>query len=144
MISFNSYQNLYISLYFHNLITNTTSSLSNSQIVEGYGQTECGAPSTLTIQGDYRPDHVGPPIACNAIKLVDVPDMDYYAAQGLEVFWWQRGDTMLELIVDMHFFLCTRMESFMNHLLPYFVNVKDTCTYTKNYKQHINEIHIQI
>ncbi|XP_037781180.1 LOW QUALITY PROTEIN: long-chain-fatty-acid--CoA ligase 1-like [Penaeus monodon] len=51
-------------------------------IVEGYGQTECGAPSTLTIQGDYRPDHVGPPIACNAIKLVDVPDMDYYAAQG--------------------------------------------------------------
>ncbi|XP_071548501.1 long-chain-fatty-acid--CoA ligase 1 isoform X1 [Panulirus ornatus] len=51
-------------------------------IVEGYGQTECGAPSTLTIQGDYRPDHVGPPIACNAIKLCDVPDMDYYAAQG--------------------------------------------------------------
>lgn len=52
------------------------------QIVEGYGQTECGAPSTLTIQGDYKPDHVGPPIACNAIKLVDVPDMDYYASQG--------------------------------------------------------------
>ncbi|XP_066956154.1 long-chain-fatty-acid--CoA ligase 1 isoform X2 [Macrobrachium rosenbergii] len=51
-------------------------------IVEGYGQTECGAPATLTIQGDYRPDHVGPPIACNAIKLVDVPDMGYYAAQG--------------------------------------------------------------
>ncbi|XP_063883836.1 long-chain-fatty-acid--CoA ligase 1-like isoform X2 [Scylla paramamosain] len=51
-------------------------------IVEGYGQTECGAPATLTIQGDYKPDHVGPPIACNAIKLVDVPDMDYYASQG--------------------------------------------------------------
>ncbi|XP_045113727.1 long-chain-fatty-acid--CoA ligase 1-like isoform X2 [Portunus trituberculatus] len=51
-------------------------------IVEGYGQTECGAPATLTIQGDYKPDHVGPPIACNAIKLVDVPDMDYFASQG--------------------------------------------------------------
>ncbi|XP_050726596.1 long-chain-fatty-acid--CoA ligase 1-like isoform X2 [Eriocheir sinensis] len=51
-------------------------------IVEGYGQTECGAPATLTIQGDYKPDHVGPPIACNAIKLVDVPEMDYYASQS--------------------------------------------------------------
>lgn len=104
MISFNSYQNLYNSLYFHNLITNITFSLSNSQIVEGYGQTECGAPSTLTIQGDYRPDHVGPPIACNAIKLVDVPDMDYYAAQGVEGFGGSGGIRCWMDIVDMHIF----------------------------------------
>ncbi|XP_076067495.1 long-chain-fatty-acid--CoA ligase 5 [Oratosquilla oratoria] len=51
-------------------------------VMEGYGQTECVAPATLTVQGDYHPDHVGPPIACNAIKLCDVPDMDYFAAQG--------------------------------------------------------------
>ena len=26
--------------------------------------------------------HVGPPMPCNKIKLVDVPDMDYYAKDG--------------------------------------------------------------
>ncbi|KAB7503360.1 Long-chain-fatty-acid--CoA ligase 1 [Armadillidium nasatum] len=51
-------------------------------IVEGYGQTECVAPATLTVQGDYKPEHVGTPLPSNAIKLVDVPEMDYYAAQG--------------------------------------------------------------
>lgn len=50
-------------------------------IVEGYGQTECTAPITLTVQGDYEPGHVGPPVACNAVKLVDVPEMEYYAIQ---------------------------------------------------------------
>lgn len=40
------------------------------------------APATLTVQGDYKPDHVGTPLPSNAIKLVDVPEMDYYAAQG--------------------------------------------------------------
>ncbi|XP_013200983.1 long-chain-fatty-acid--CoA ligase 5 isoform X1 [Amyelois transitella] len=51
-------------------------------IVEGYGQTECTAPVTLTVQGDHVPEHVGPPVACCKVKLVDVPEMEYYAAQG--------------------------------------------------------------
>uniref|UniRef100_A0A336LMH8 Long-chain-fatty-acid--CoA ligase n=1 Tax=Culicoides sonorensis TaxID=179676 RepID=A0A336LMH8_CULSO len=50
-------------------------------VVEGYGQTECSAPCTLTVQGDAESGHVGPPIACNAVKLVDVPEMEYYAIQ---------------------------------------------------------------
>ncbi|XP_052890614.1 long-chain-fatty-acid--CoA ligase 1 isoform X1 [Anopheles moucheti] len=50
-------------------------------ICEGYGQTECTAPITLTVQGDFVPGHVGPPVACNGIKLVDVPEMEYYASQ---------------------------------------------------------------
>ena len=33
-------------------------------------------------QGDSTPDHVGPPIPCCAIKLVDVPEMNYYAVGG--------------------------------------------------------------
>lgn len=51
-------------------------------IVEGYGQTEGVAPCTLTVQGDSTPEHVGPPIPCCAIKLVDVPEMQYYAVSG--------------------------------------------------------------
>jgi len=51
-------------------------------IVEGYGQTECVAPCTLTAPGDPQPDHVGPPVACNNIKLADVPDMEYFSARG--------------------------------------------------------------
>ncbi|XP_039277790.1 long-chain-fatty-acid--CoA ligase 1 [Nilaparvata lugens] len=49
-------------------------------IVEGYGQTECCAPITLTVQGDFIPEHVGPPVACCMVKLADVPEMEYYAA----------------------------------------------------------------
>lgn len=51
-------------------------------IVEGYGQTECCAPITLTVQGDHVPEHVGPPVACNCIKLVDVPEMEYFAVSN--------------------------------------------------------------
>lgn len=38
-------------------------------IVEGYGQTECTAPISLTICGDSTPEHVGPPIACCCVKV---------------------------------------------------------------------------
>ncbi|KAL3273201.1 hypothetical protein HHI36_014657 [Cryptolaemus montrouzieri] len=48
-------------------------------VVEGYGQTECCAPITLSIQGDHMPGHVGPPVACCCVKLVDVPEMEYWA-----------------------------------------------------------------
>ncbi|GFV44669.1 long-chain-fatty-acid--CoA ligase 1 [Trichonephila clavipes] len=51
-------------------------------VVEGYGQTECVAPCTLNIQGDYSVGHVGPPISCCHIKLVDVPEMEYYSKNG--------------------------------------------------------------
>ncbi|XP_065163233.1 long-chain-fatty-acid--CoA ligase 5 isoform X2 [Atheta coriaria] len=48
-------------------------------VIEGYGQTECCAPITLTVQGDHTPGHVGPPVACCCVKLVDVPEMEYWA-----------------------------------------------------------------
>eukprot|EP00092_Neocalanus_flemingeri_P012319 GFUD01013279.1.p1 GENE.GFUD01013279.1~~GFUD01013279.1.p1 ORF type:complete len:666 (+),score=116.54 GFUD01013279.1:120-2117(+) len=51
-------------------------------ILEGYGQTECVAPCTLTTPGDPQPDHVGPPLPCNNIKLEDVPDMEYLSSHG--------------------------------------------------------------
>ncbi|CAH0564044.1 unnamed protein product [Brassicogethes aeneus] len=48
-------------------------------VVEGYGQTECCAPISLTIQGDWVPGHVGPPVPCCCVKLVDVPEMEYWS-----------------------------------------------------------------
>jgi len=51
-------------------------------IVEGYGQTECVAPCTLTAPGDPDPANVGPPLPCNNVKLEDIPDMEYFSSQG--------------------------------------------------------------
>jgi len=51
-------------------------------IIEGYGQTETAAPTTMTVLGDNAPDHVGPPIPCCAIKLVDVAEMQYFAHEN--------------------------------------------------------------
>jgi long-chain acyl-CoA synthetase len=52
-------------------------------IVEGYGQTECAAGSTITFPGDYVTHQVGVPLACNEIKLVDVPEMGYLSTDKL-------------------------------------------------------------
>ncbi|XP_059372233.1 long-chain-fatty-acid--CoA ligase 1b [Carassius carassius] len=49
---------------------------------EGYGQTECTAGSTVTLPGDWTAGHVGAPLSCNDIKLVDVAEMNYYATKG--------------------------------------------------------------
>ncbi|BFZ18085.1 hypothetical protein BsWGS_21125 [Bradybaena similaris] len=48
-------------------------------VLEGYGQTESSAGATLTIPGDASLGHVGPPLPGCHIKLVDVPEMNYYA-----------------------------------------------------------------
>ncbi|ESO93396.1 hypothetical protein LOTGIDRAFT_216255 [Lottia gigantea] len=48
-------------------------------VIEGYGQTENHAISTLQIPGDPQSGTVGPPLVCNAVKLFDVPEMEYFA-----------------------------------------------------------------
>ncbi|TMS22998.1 long-chain-fatty-acid--CoA ligase 1a isoform X1 [Larimichthys crocea] len=52
------------------------------QFYEGYGQTECTAGCTMSLPGDWTAGHVGPPLPCNAVKLADVPEMNYLAANG--------------------------------------------------------------
>ncbi|XP_030068484.1 long-chain-fatty-acid--CoA ligase 6 [Microcaecilia unicolor] len=52
------------------------------QVYEGYGQTECTAGCTFTTPGDWTSGHVGAPLPCNYIKLVDVPEMNYFASKG--------------------------------------------------------------
>ncbi|XP_039208580.1 long-chain-fatty-acid--CoA ligase 5 [Crotalus tigris] len=51
-------------------------------IAEAYGQTECSAGCTVTIPGDWKAGHVGPPLPCNIIKLEDVPEMNYFASNN--------------------------------------------------------------
>ncbi|NXW94318.1 ACSL1 ligase, partial [Alopecoenas beccarii] len=52
------------------------------QFYEGYGQTECTAGCSLSVPGDWTAGHVGAPMPCSIIKLVDVQEMNYLAAKG--------------------------------------------------------------
>uniref|UniRef100_A0A452UBS9 Arachidonate--CoA ligase n=1 Tax=Ursus maritimus TaxID=29073 RepID=A0A452UBS9_URSMA len=52
------------------------------QFYEGYGQTECTAGCCVTMPGDWTAGHVGAPMPCNLIKLVDVEEMNYLASKG--------------------------------------------------------------
>ncbi|XP_005996309.1 long-chain-fatty-acid--CoA ligase 5 [Latimeria chalumnae] len=52
------------------------------QIFEAYGQTECTAGCTFSIAGDWTTGHVGAPLPCNLVKLVDVEEMNYFAVNG--------------------------------------------------------------
>lgn len=53
-----------------------------ASVFEGYGQTECCGACTLTHYADHRTGHVGGVLNSNMIKLVDVPDMGYMAADN--------------------------------------------------------------
>eukprot|EP00928_Gymnodinium_smaydae_P015588 TRINITY_DN15774_c0_g1_i1.p1 TRINITY_DN15774_c0_g1~~TRINITY_DN15774_c0_g1_i1.p1 ORF type:complete len:828 (+),score=111.33 TRINITY_DN15774_c0_g1_i1:28-2484(+) len=48
-------------------------------VVQGYGATETSAASTLTMSFDLVAGSVGAPLGTAAIRLVDVPDMNYYS-----------------------------------------------------------------
>ncbi|KAF7253888.1 Long-chain-fatty-acid--CoA ligase 5 [Varanus komodoensis] len=52
------------------------------QIFEAYGQTECTAGCTFSLPGDWETGHVGPPLACNIVKLEDVAEMNYFASNN--------------------------------------------------------------
>ncbi|XP_028991187.1 long-chain-fatty-acid--CoA ligase 5 [Betta splendens] len=52
------------------------------QIFEAYGQTESTAGCTFTMPGDATSGHVGVPLPCNFVKLVDVEEMNYFASNG--------------------------------------------------------------
>ncbi|XP_053894215.1 long-chain-fatty-acid--CoA ligase 6 isoform X5 [Malaclemys terrapin pileata] len=63
------------------------------QVYEGYGQTECTAGCTFTTPGDWTSGHVGAPLPCNLIKLMDVEEMNYFSSKG-------EGETGTLKIID--------------------------------------------
>ncbi|XP_042303448.1 long-chain-fatty-acid--CoA ligase 6 [Sceloporus undulatus] len=52
------------------------------KVYEGYGQTECTAGCTFTTPGDWTSGHVGAPLPCNLIKLVNVEELNYFSSKG--------------------------------------------------------------
>lgn len=46
-------------------------------IIQGYGLTETTAAATIQLPEDRTYSHIGCPLACNEIKLVDVPELNY-------------------------------------------------------------------
>ncbi|KAI8062703.1 hypothetical protein BC940DRAFT_308158 [Gongronella butleri] len=51
----------------------------SANVFEGYGQTENYCGGCLTLNGDTTSGVVGVPFPCSEIKLVDVPDMEYFS-----------------------------------------------------------------
>lgn len=64
------------------VITFLRSVLGKCYVLEGYGQTECAAVATLTLAQETTSGHVGPPLSCNEIKLIDVPEKEFFSKDG--------------------------------------------------------------
>jgi len=63
-------------------VLNFTRCAFGCMVLEGYGQTEATAGVTLTAPNEHVAGMVGAPIPCNHIKLIDVPEMEYWARDG--------------------------------------------------------------
>merc|ERR1712136_453929 len=63
-------------------MTFARNSFGGAFVMEGYGQTECAAVAVLQLPMDRNLGQVGGPLPCSKVKLVDVPDMNYFAANG--------------------------------------------------------------
>uniref|UniRef100_A0A0M3IQE1 long-chain-fatty-acid--CoA ligase n=1 Tax=Ascaris lumbricoides TaxID=6252 RepID=A0A0M3IQE1_ASCLU len=50
-------------------------------VQQGYGQTECSCCMSLCIDEEIIGSTIGIPICCNAVKVVDVPELGHFAVQ---------------------------------------------------------------
>jgi len=62
-------------------------------VLQGYGLTETTAGGSLTYGEDMSTGHVGAPVPCSEVKLVDVPEMNYFAKNN-EGEVWIRGPSV--------------------------------------------------
>lgn len=64
-------------------VTSFTRCVMGCQLSEGYGQTEATCAVTFQMYNDPSAvGHVGPPLPCNIVKVVDVEEMEYFAKNG--------------------------------------------------------------
>ncbi|KAL3976016.1 hypothetical protein ACER0C_021902 [Sarotherodon galilaeus] len=59
-----------------------TASAPISPAVLSFLRTECTAGCTFSMPGDCSTGHVGAPLPCAMVKVVDIPEMNYYAKNG--------------------------------------------------------------
>ncbi|GMT11963.1 hypothetical protein PFISCL1PPCAC_3260, partial [Pristionchus fissidentatus] len=86
-------------------VKNFTRIAYGAPLFEGYGQTECGAAGTLNLPCDTTAGHVGGPAPWAQIKLIDAPELGYYAREdkgevcfrGAAVMSGYLGDASLTL-----------------------------------------------
>jgi len=62
-------------------------------VLQGYGLTETTSAGTVSDALDLKTGHVGPVIPSVEIKLVDIPDMNYFSSKG-EGEVWIRGPSV--------------------------------------------------
>jgi long-chain acyl-CoA synthetase len=60
-------------------VLNLSRVMLGALIMEAYGQTEATAAVSMTLPGDMEAGHVGGPLPCAHIKLVDVPELEYFS-----------------------------------------------------------------
>eukprot|EP00698_Gefionella_okellyi_P023298 TRINITY_DN7917_c0_g1_i1.p1 TRINITY_DN7917_c0_g1~~TRINITY_DN7917_c0_g1_i1.p1 ORF type:complete len:672 (-),score=122.89 TRINITY_DN7917_c0_g1_i1:107-2122(-) len=85
-------------------------------VSQGYGLTETAAACTLALPGDAVSGHVGPPMVCNEVRLVDVPEMGYTSSshpqrgevcvRGLNVFcgYYRNDEETTKVLLDDRWF----------------------------------------
>ncbi|XP_017492543.1 PREDICTED: long-chain-fatty-acid--CoA ligase 1-like [Rhagoletis zephyria] len=59
-----------------NIVLNFMRNSLGCTVLQSYDITECASFVTLTMFDDQSPKHLGQPIACNVVKLVDVPEFN--------------------------------------------------------------------
>jgi len=78
-----------LSISTHNFVSVTF----NCPVLQGYGLTETCGGACITDRTDREFGKVGPPLPCNEVVLVSVPDMNYLVENGHgEV--WLRGNNI--------------------------------------------------
>ncbi len=53
-------------------------------VIEAYGQTECSGACCIEMPGDPFVGTVGGPLSCSDIKVIEVPDLDYFPGDVID------------------------------------------------------------
>lgn len=65
-------------------------------VIEAYGQTECSGACCIEKQGDPFVGSVGGPLSCSDIKVMEVPDLDYFPGDVIEGIQMPRGEVCIK------------------------------------------------
>ena len=96
-------------MYFKGFIREVT----GVYFVEGYGQTENCAAGCGTMFANYcfEDGAIGVPMPYTGIKLADVPDMGYHAAEGKGEICFRGHNVMKGMVKNVVFFNVQKIQS---------------------------------